>query len=254
MRKPLIAANWKMNTGIEEGVTLVTDILDGLKGSLSIDIALCPPFVSLQAISRLLTGTTIELGAQNMHFKERGAYTGEISASMLKTLCKYVILGHSERRQYFFETDDVVHSKVEAALAVGLIPILCVGESGEQNERGKTGEVLLGQVTAALRGIRADASLVIAYEPIWAIGTGRAATADQACSSIKVIRSAVAGLWGETIAAAIRILYGGSVTGANIAEFIRHEQVDGALVGGASLKAVEFLEIVRQTALHKSAR
>ena len=252
MRKPLIAGNWKMNTDLDGGLALVNAMLADLQKCPAVDSVLCPPFISLKSIADLVAGTTVQVGAQNAHFKESGAYTGEVSPLMLAGLCKYVILGHSERRQYFLETDSVVNAKLKAALATGLLPIFCVGETLEQNEAGKTGEVLSRQVSEGLRDIAAEKTLVIAYEPIWAIGTGRAATGPQAGNTIGLIRSTVAGLWGEQVAGEVRILYGGSVTAANIAEFIREPQIDGALVGGASLKATDFVEIVRQAAKIKA--
>jgi triosephosphate isomerase len=187
-----------------------------------------------------------------MHFEERGAYTGEISPLMLCGICDYVILGHSERRQYFAETDEIVKNKIRAALAVELNPILCVGERLEQKEAGKTEEVVTRQVRGALHGIKSLGGTVIAYEPIWAIGTGRAETGEGANTIIAIIRNTVARLYGKRTAQEIRILYGGSVTAANIAEYVRQVEIDGALVGGASLKAKEFLSIVAQTAATKT--
>jgi triosephosphate isomerase len=248
MRKPLIAGNWKMNTTIEEAVQLVrsmTGELDSIKG---VEKLLCPPFVSLQAVKDIISGTSIMLGAQNMYFKEKGAYTGEISPLMLKGLCSYIVLGHSERRQYFNETDEIINSKVKSAMQFAIIPILCVGESLIENEAGRTEEIVSRQVKKALNGIRPYDALVIAYEPVWAIGTGKAASAKQANDTIKLIRDIVRDIWAENIGNAIRILYGGSVTAANIAEYIAEPDIDGALVGGASLKADEFITITRRTA------
>jgi len=252
MRRPFIAANWKMNTTVDEAVNLVNGMLTELNGFAGVDRVLCPPFISLQAVGNMLKRTEIGLGAQNMYYKEKGAFTGEVSPLMLKDLCGYVILGHSERRQYFDETDALINQKLKAALSAGLIPIFCIGESLEQNEAGKTDEVLSVQVRGGLAGIGATGGIVIAYEPVWAIGTGRAATGIQADATIGFIRDSLGSIWGKDRADSIRILYGGSVTGANIAEFIRQPQIDGALVGGASLKAAEFVSIVRQTALAKS--
>jgi triosephosphate isomerase len=201
----------------------------------------------------MLQGSSIKLGAQNMYFEPKGAYTGEISPLMLRELCEFVILGHSERRWYFSETDEMVNKKVKAALAYGLKPILCVGERLEENEAGKTEEVVSRQVTAALNDIEpallsVAKNLVIAYEPVWAIGTGKAASGKQAAATIQFIRDVVAKLWNKNMAQDLRILYGGSVTSTNIAEFISYPEIDGALVGGASLKADEFISIVEQTA------
>jgi len=248
MRIPFIAGNWKMNTTATEAERLVLEMLDKLDRIKGVEKVLCPPFVSLVAINMMLQSSAIKLGAQNMYFEIKGAYTGEISPVMLSELCEFVILGHSERRGYFGETDEIVNKKVKTALANKLKPILCVGERLAENEAGKTEEVINRQVTAALNGIEPVRDLVIAYEPVWAIGTGKAASSAQAAATIQSIRDVVAKLWNKSIAQDLRILYGGSVTSANIAEFISHPEIDGALVGGASLKAEEFVSIVEQTA------
>jgi triosephosphate isomerase len=248
MRIPFIAGNWKMNTTATEAERLVLEMLEKLDRIGGVEKVLCPPFVALVAISMMLQSSSIKLGAQNMYFEGKGAYTGEISPLMLRELCELVILGHSERRWYFGETDEIVNKKVEAALTNKLKPILCVGERLEENEAGKTEEVVNRQVTAALSGIAPVRDLVIAYEPVWAIGTGKAASGAQAAATIQFIRAVVSKLWNKNIAQDLRILYGGSVTSANIAEFISHPEIDGALVGGASLKAEEFVSIVEQTA------
>lgn len=253
MRKALIAGNWKMNTTPDEAKNLVRVILNELNNSDDVEILLCPPYISLLSVKELLRGTSVKLGAQNMYFVDKGAYTGEISPLMLSDLCDFVILGHSERRQYFFETDEMVNKKLKKALEYGLKPILCVGENLKTNEAGKTKEVVTAQVIAGLTGIKPTKELVIAYEPIWAIGTGKAATGRQAGATIGLIRSIVSGLWGGGTAEAVRVLYGGSVTGSNITEFITEPDVDGALVGGASLKASEFVNIINQTAKLKQA-
>jgi triosephosphate isomerase len=247
MRSPFVAGNWKMNTTVTEAEKLVLEMLDKLDRIERVEKVLCPPFVSLVAVSMMLQSSSIKLGAQNMYFEAKGAYTGEISPLMLRELCEFVILGHSERRWYFWETDEIVNKKVKAALANKLKPILCVGERLEENEAGKTEEVVNRQVNAALNGIEPVRDLVIAYEPVWAIGTGKAASGKQAAATIQFIRDVVAKLWNKGIAQDLRILYGGSVTGANIAEFISHPEIDGALVGGASLKAEEFVSIVEKT-------
>ena len=248
MRIPFIAGNWKMNTTVTEAEKLVLEMLDKLDRIEGVEKVLCPPFVSLVAINMMLQGSSIKLGAQNMYFETKGAYTGEISPVMLSQLCEFVILGHSERRGYFGETDEIVNKKIKTALTNKLKPILCVGERLAENETGKTEEVINRQVTAALNGIEPVRDLVIAYEPVWAIGTGKAASSAQAAATIQSIRDVVAKLWNKSIAQDLRILYGGSVTSANIAEFISHPEIDGALVGGASLKAEEFVSIVEQTA------
>ncbi len=251
MRLPIIAGNWKMNTTIEQAIELVQEMRGKLDKIEGVEKVLCPPFVSLGAADELLVGSSIKLGAQNMHFEEKGAYTGEVSPIMLAKLCEYVILGHSERRQYFGETDEIVNKKVKTALKSDLKPILCVGERLEENEAGKTEERVTQQVRIALAGIASPQGLVIAYEPVWAIGTGKAATGGQANQTIGLIRHIMAQLYGKDFAQAMRIQYGGSVTSANIAEFVSQPEIDGALVGGASLKAAEFVSIVEQTARAK---
>jgi triosephosphate isomerase len=249
MRKPLISGNWKMNTKVEEAENLVRAMmLAELDNIENVEKVLCPPFISLAAIKELIKGTSIKLGAQNMYFEDKGAYTGEISPLMLAGLCEFVILGHSERRQYFAETDELINKKVKKALESDLKPILCVGESLKDNEAGRTEQKITKQVNAGLAGINPTSQLVIAYEPIWAIGTGKAATGKQANATISLIRSIVANLWDKKTAEAVQLLYGGSVTSSNIAEFITEPDIDGALVGGASLKADEFVSIARQTA------
>jgi triosephosphate isomerase len=248
MRTPLIAGNWKMNTTVGEAVKLVNDLRPGLDEIANVEKVLCPPFVSLAPLRELLKGSSVKLGAQNMHFESKGAYTGEISPLMLADLCQFVIIGHSERRQYFKENGGVVNKKVKAALAIGLKPILCVGERLEENEAGRTEAVVTEQLRSSLVGIDACDGLVIAYEPVWAIGTGRAATGEQANGTTGFIRAIISQLFGKPAAQNMRILYGGSVTAANTAEFMPQPEIDGALVGGASLKAAEFLSIVKQTA------
>ena len=248
MRIPFVAGNWKMNTTVTEAERLVIEMLEKLDRVEGVGKVLCPPFISLVAINMMLHGSSVKLGAQNMYFETKGAYTGEISPLMLRELCEFVILGHSERRGYFGDTDEIVHKKVKTALANKLKPILCVGERLEENEAGKTGEVINMQVAAALEGVEPVCDLVIAYEPVWAIGTGKAASGEQAAATSRFIRDVVAKIWDKSIAQDLRILYGGSVTNANIAEFISQPEIDGALVGGASLKAEEFVSIVEQTA------
>jgi len=248
MRTPIIAGNWKMNTTVAEATALVEAMKDKLDRMAGVEKVLCPPFISLTTVSKLIKGTSIRLGAQNMYFEHSGAYTGEVSPTMLAGLCEFVILGHSERRSYFAETDQMVNKKAKAALGAGLTPIICVGESLEQNNAAETVSVITRQVKAAFEGIASPKGTIIAYEPIWAIGTGKSATGEQANSIIKVIRDTVASVCGDRVAQAMRIQYGGSVNSANIAEFIKQPQIDGALVGGASLKAADFLGIVEQTA------
>jgi len=247
MRVPMIAGNWKMNTTIGEAEALIREMRPGLDKIGNVDKLVCPPFISLAAVRELIKGSSIKLGAQNMHFGERGAYTGEVSPLMLVGLCEFVVLGHSERRQYFHESNEIVNKKILAALKVGLKPILCIGERLEEREAGRTEAVLSEQLSLSLAGIGSLNKLIIAYEPVWAIGTGRAATGEQANATIGFIRRNIAQLYSESFAQDLRILYGGSVTAANTAEFMQQSEIDGALVGGASLKATEFLSIVKQT-------
>ena len=253
MRTPFIAGNWKMNTTVAQASTLVAEMRERLDRVEGVEKVLCPPFISLATIGELLRGTSIKLGAQNMYFEEKGAYTGEVSPLMLSQLCEFVILGHSERRQYFAETDELINKKVGSALKIALTPILCVGERLEEKEAGETAEVVARQVRGALEGIESPQGLVIAYEPIWAIGTGKAATPPESNDTTGLLRRTVAQLYGEEFAQGVRILYGGSVTASNIAGFMEQPEIDGALVGGASLKAEEFLSIVEQsTAIKKT--
>ena len=248
MRVPMIAGNWKMNTTVSEAVKLVGEMRPLLDPINNVEKVVCPPFVSLTAVKETLKGSSVKLGAQNMYFEEKGAYTGEISSLMLSGLCEFVILGHSERRQYFGETNEVINKKVRAALKAGVKPILCVGESLAQYEAGKTEAVVTDHVTGSLKDIPACASLVIAYEPVWAIGTGKAATSEQANKIIGIVRKIVAKLYNDSFAQNLRILYGGSVTADNIADLMAQPEIDGGLVGGASLKVDAFTSIVKQTA------
>ena len=248
MRKPMVAGNWKMNKTIAESRQLVTKLVDGMKNLGQIDRVLCPPFTALWAVRDIIEGTDIGLGAQNMYWEESGAYTGEISPVMLREVCKYVILGHSERRQYFGETDETVNNKIKAALLHELTPIICIGESLEENQAGITADVINRQVRVGLAGLGPETGtrLIIAYEPIWAIGTGLAATPANANDIHKnVIRLRLAELFGQDIAESIRILYGGSVKPDNADDFFSQTDIDGALVGGASLKAESFLNIIK---------
>lgn len=248
MRQPFVAGNWKMYKTIAEARHLVSELVPGLQAVKGVEKVLCPPFTALLAVRSLLEGTDIGLGAQNLHWEASGAFTGEISPLMVAELCQYVIIGHSERRAYFGETDASVNRKVQAALLHGLKPIVCVGETLEEYESERTTEVVSRQVRDGLA--RLDLSdgnlLIVAYEPVWAIGTGRAATPEGANAVIgDVIRTSLADLFGETIAAEMRVLYGGSVKASNAGEFFVQPEIDGALVGGASLKADEFVPIVQ---------
>ena len=251
MRRPLVAGNWKMYKTTAEARALVVELLPGLTAIQGVDIVLCPPFTSILPVASLLEGTAIGVGAQNMHWEPAGAFTGEVAPPMLAEFCKYVIIGHSERRAYFGETDASVNHKVKAAFEHHLVPIMCVGETLAENEAGSTQEVVTRQVRNGLAGVSAEpiGSLVIAYEPVWAIGTGRAATAEGANAVIDgIIRAWLTRAYGETLAQTVRILYGGSVKANNAAEFFHYPDIDGALVGGASLKASEFIPIVRAAA------
>lgn len=251
-RLPIVAGNWKMNYGPSEAREFAESILAGLVAIPGVERVLCPPAISLPAVHVVTTSSDISLGAQNMYFEERGAYTGEISPLMLKGLCRYVILGHSERRQYFGETDELVNRKALAAFAHGLRPIVCVGELLEQRDAGRTTDVITTQVRGSLAGLPTShiAELVVAYEPVWAIGTGRAASPADAAEVAALIRALLADMYGQDVAHSVRIQYGGSVTPANAADFAALADIDGSLVGGASLKP-DFIEIVRQTAQAK---
>ena len=245
MRTPMIAGNWKMHKTVEEAL----DFLAALKSPLpeSVDAVLCAPYPALFSLVQAVKGTTIRIGAQNMHWEEKGAYTGEVSPGMLNAIgVDYVIIGHSERRLYFAETDATVNKKVKAALEHQLMPIVCVGETLDERESGQMKNVLQQQVMATLSDLRPEEvkRLTVAYEPVWAIGTGRAATADDAVEGIRWIRQAVASQYGEQAATAIRILYGGSVNPENIGSFLAHAVIDGALVGGASLDPHRFEQLI----------
>jgi len=243
----MIAGNWKMNTTLSEAIKLVGEMRPGIDEIDGVEKAICPPFISLSAVKELIRSSSIKLGAQNLYFEENGAYTGEVSPLMLAELCEFVIIGHSERRQYFNETGEIVNKKIKAALKVGLKPVLCVGERLEENEAGRTEEVVDKQLRSSLAGIGYYGGLIIAYEPVWAIGTGKSATGKQANETIGLIRHNVGQLYDKEIAQEVRILYGGSATADNIAEFMQQSEIDGALIGGASLKADHFLSIIKQT-------
>ncbi len=246
-RRPIVAANWKMHTTPAQARDLAAQTVAAIPpaGRAAVEVVICPPFIALEGVRAALDGA-VALGAQNMYWQEQGAYTGEISPTMLAPWCRYVILGHSERRQYFGETNEDVHRKVLAAFAHGLTPIVCVGESLAQREAGETHAWVALQVRAALHDLPAEqvATIVLAYEPIWAIGTGRSASGADANSVAALIREVVASVGTAEAAQTARIQYGGSVNGANAAEFLRQPEVDGALVGGASLKPEEFARIV----------
>lgn len=251
MRIPIVAGNWKMNKTVEEARSLVFEMSQKLRLIQGVEKVICPPFPALLPVSALLLGTDIGLGAQNLHWEEKGAFTGEVAPNMVAEFCKYVILGHSERRAYFGETDETVNKKVRAALAHDLTPIICVGETLNEYESGQTGEVVRRQISRGLADVDpAKASrLIVAYEPVWAIGTGKASSGENANAVVaEHIRPALASLFGAEAAQTIRVQYGGSVTAANAAEFFDQPEIDGALVGGASLKVDEFIAIVQAAA------
>ena len=243
-RLPLIAGNWKMNTTIEEARNLAQALASSLNAAPDVEVLLCPPFISLTTVGNEIAVTTLKLGAQNLHPDPRGAFTGEVSPTMLSGLCDYVIVGHSERRTLFGEDDAFVNSKAISALAHDITPILCVGETLDQREAGTTDEVLTRQVTRGLDAVTPVANFVVAYEPIWAIGTGKAASASDADHAIALIRRTISEKLGAQTADRTRILYGGSVKSSNIGDFMSSPEIDGALVGGASLNAEDFTAIV----------
>lgn len=246
MRKPIIAGNWKMNKTPSEAVELVNELKPLVKNA-EVEVVVCPPFVCLPAVAQALEGSNIALGAQNMHFEEKGAFTGEVAPGMLKELgVKYVIIGHSERRQYFAETDETVNKKVHAAFAHDLTPIVCVGETLEEREQGITEKVVEKQTRAALDGLSKENAqkTVIAYEPVWAIGTGKTATSQQANEVISFIRGIIADMFGKDVAEKIRIQYGGSMNAGNASELMAMPDIDGGLIGGASLKAEDFSKVI----------
>jgi triosephosphate isomerase len=249
MRKKVIAGNWKMNKTVIEAI----DLANGLKRELysidDVDIILCPPFTALDEVAEIVYESNIKLGAQNMHWEASGAFTGEVAGPMLKDLgCQYVVLGHSERRQYFFETNEIVNKKTKAALKMGLLPIVCVGENLDERKTGKTFGVIEDHIKNSLAGLSVEDMLkvIIAYEPVWAIGTGNTATPEQAQEVHKFIRALLVKMYSTEVAEQIIIQYGGSVKPDNTRELMNQEDIDGALVGGASLDVKSFSEIVRQ--------
>ncbi len=251
MRTPIIAGNWKMHKTVDEAVQFVTELKPHINDVAGVEKVICPPFIALKSVSDALAGSNVKVGAQSIHWEEQGAYTSQVSPTMLQGIAQYVIIGHSEVRAYLAETDERVNKKAKAALAHNLHPIIAVGESLEQNEADQTEAVVGGQVRAALDGISAEdmANVVIAYEPIWAIGTGKSASAEVANNIIGgVIRAAVRDLYGDGIADAVRIQYGGSVKPNNVVEYMQQPDIDGALVGGACLKVESFSELITLTA------
>ena len=250
-RIPVVAGNWKMNKTVAEARELVSIIGPKLREISNVEKVLCPPFIAIPSLYELLKESGIGLGAQNLYWEERGAFTGEVSPGMVKEFCHYVIIGHSERRTYFGETDETVNRKVSAAIKIGLTPIVCVGETLDQYESGLTSEVVRRQIKVGLAGIdpvdpAGPRRIIVAYEPVWAIGTGKASSGENANHvHAQVIRPALGDLFGDDIAQSIRIQYGGSVTAANASEFFSQSEIDGALVGGASLKPDEFVAITK---------
>jgi triosephosphate isomerase len=248
MRKALMAGNWKLNLTIQEAVDLAKALGEGISDLPDREVMVAPVFTALAAVAGVLDGSSIALGGQDLFWEERGAYTGEVSASLLRDAgCSHVIIGHSERRQFFGETDEAVNRKVRAALAGGLVPLLCVGESLDERESGREHEVVAAQVSGALKGFSADeaAGIVLAYEPVWAIGTGRTATPEQADEIHGYIRGLLSATFGDIVSDRLRILYGGSVKPENVDELMARPHIDGALVGGASLEPESFVRIAR---------
>ena len=252
-RVPIVAGNWKMNTLRADAVALARQIRERSDGVVGVEKIVCPPFVYLHDVRAAIDGSTIALGAQNAFWEEKGAYTGEVSITQVADVASHVIIGHSERRQYFGETDETVNKRLVAALAHGLTPIVCVGETLEQRQAGDTAAVLVRQTQGALAGVTFDGSLILAYEPVWAIGTGLAADGATAQEAIALIRATVREIAADA-ADEVRVLYGGSVTPDNMAEFMAQPDIDGGLVGGASLKADSFAGIIDATAAAVTAR
>jgi len=247
-RKPIVAGNWKMNKTVAEAIDLANAIKRDLSGCKDVDVVLCPPFTALKSVGEVITGTHLDLGAQNMHWEKNGAFTGEVAAGMLRELyCHYVILGHSERRTYFGETDEIVNKKTKAALASNLKPIVCIGETLQEREANRTEEVITTQVRGSLAGLspRELVECILAYEPVWAIGTGKTASPQQAQDVHALIRGLLKGIADEAVAQSVRIQYGGSMKPANAKELMNMPDIDGGLIGGAALEARSFVEIVQ---------
>lgn len=247
-RKPIVAGNWKMNKTVAEAIDLANAIKRDLSGCKDVDVVLCPPFTALKSVGEVITGTHLDLGAQNMHWEKNGAFTGEVAAGMLRELyCHYVILGHSERRTYFGETDEIVNKKTKAALASNLKPIVCIGETLQEREANRTEEVITTQVRGSLAGLspRELVECILAYEPVWAIGTGKTASPQQAQDVHALIRGLLKDIADEAVAQSVRIQYGGSMKPANAKELMNMPDIDGGLIGGAALEARSFVEIVQ---------
>ena len=248
MITPIIAGNWKMHNTIDESKTLVNQIIHILSKIESVQTVLCPPFTSLTVVRELLKQSNVKLGAQNLHFATEGAFTGEISPIMVAELCQYVVLGHSERRQYFRETDENINLKVISSLEVGLTPILCVGENLTEREQGRANQIIETQLTTCLQNLPTQLDLVVAYEPVWAIGTGMPATSQMAQEMMSHIRIVLGSIFGINTASEVALLYGGSVNPNNISELLSEKDINGALVGGASLNPKSFVQIVQESA------
>ena len=247
-RKKFIAGNWKMNTTVSEAVALAKDVVKAVGGVGGVDVAVCPPYTNLGAVSEAIKGSNVKLGAQDVHWEAKGAFTGKVSCDMLKAVgVTYVIIGHSEQRQYFHETDETVNKKTKAALAAGLLPIVCVGETLEEREGGRMDAVIGGQTRGAFAGISAAdaANCTVAYEPVWAIGTGKTATPQQANEAHIYIRNILSELFGKDTANSMRIQYGGSMKPDNAKDLLAQSDIDGGLIGGAALKAADFAGIVQ---------
>ncbi|MCH7762051.1 triose-phosphate isomerase [candidate division TA06 bacterium] len=256
MRNPIIVGNWKMNLLLEEATHLALSLVRELDGIEAGEVVICPPYTSLSEVSKRISGSSIRLGAQNMHWEDRGAYTGEISPQFLLDIgCQYVIIGHSERRQQFGETGEVVNRKAKSAVSKGIIPIVCVGETLFERKEGKTEEVVRRGVEASLKGISREeiVKVVIAYEPVWAIGTGNTASPEDANAVHRLIRQVLTHLYDEEVAQEVRIQYGGSVTPENIEGIMKEPEIDGALVGGASIQSGSFVKIIK-TAMKARSR
>lgn len=254
-RTPIIAGNWKMHMTLDESVAFVEALLPVVADYATVEKVVCPTFISVAAVAKALEGSPLKVGAQNVHWEAKGAYTSQVSPEMLKGLVEYVIIGHSECRQYLGETDEIINKKVHAALAAGLKVILAVGETDAQNQAGETDTFVSGQIRAGLHGVTEAqlADVVVAYEPIWAIGTGRSASGEEANAIIRdTVRATLIDLYGATAADGVRIQYGGSVKPSNLAEYMQYPDIDGALVGGAALKVDDFAQLIAAAAAAKA--